>query len=66
MRKHLKSQNANELAAKTYSVATTQEHTGNIVEDVFNSRKEENNQIDVKPVNSVLENKTDNVKSRYI
>ncbi len=53
-----KIQNANELAAKTYSVATTQEHTGNIVEDVFNSRKEENNQIDVKPVNSVLENKT--------
>ena len=52
-----KIQNANELAAKTYSVAT-QEQTGNIVEDVFNSRKEENNQIDVKPVNSVLENKT--------
>ena len=53
-----KIQNANELAAKTYSVATTQEQTGNIVEDVFNSRKEENNQTDVKPVNSVLENKT--------
>ena len=53
-----KIQNANELAAKTYSVATTQEQTGNIVEDVFNSRKEENNQIDVKPINSVLENKT--------
>ena len=53
-----KIQNANELAAKTYSVATTQGQTGNIVEDVFNSRKEENNQIDVKPINSVLENKT--------
>ena len=53
-----KIQNANELAAKTYSVATTQEQTGNIVEDVFNSRKEENNQTDVKPINSVLENKT--------
>ena len=52
-----KIQNANELAAKTYSVAT-QEQTGNIVEDVFNSRKEENNQTDVKSVNSVLENKT--------
>lgn len=53
-----KIQNANELAAKTYSVATTQEQTGNVVEDVFNSRKEENNQTDVKPINSVLENKT--------
>ena len=53
-----KIQNANELAVKTYSVATTQEQTGNIVEDVFNSRKEAVNPIDVKPVNSVLENKT--------
>ena len=52
-----KIQNANELATKTYSVAT-QEQTGNIVEDVFNSRKEAANPIDVKPVNSVLENKT--------
>ena len=52
-----KIQNANELAAKTYSVAT-QEPSGNIVEDVFNSRKEAASQIDVKPVNSVLENKT--------
>ncbi len=53
-----KIQNVNELASKTYSVATTQEQTGNIVEDVFNSRKEAVNPIDVKPVNSVLENKT--------
>ena len=52
-----KIQNASELAAKTYSVAT-QEPSGNIVEDVFNSRKEANSPIDVKPVNSVLENKT--------
>ena len=52
-----KIQNASELAAKTYSVAT-QESSGNIVEDVFNSRKETSSQIDVKPVNSVLENKT--------
>ena len=28
------------------------------MEDVFNSRKEENNQTNVKPINSVLENKT--------
>ena len=52
-----KIQNASELAAKTYSVAT-QEPSGNIVEDVFNSRKEAASQIDAKPVNSVLENKT--------
>ena len=52
-----KIQNANELAAKTYSVAT-QEPSGNIVEDVFNSRKDANSPIDVNPVNSVLENKT--------
>ncbi len=52
-----KIQNADELAAKTYSVAT-QEQTGNIVEDVFNSRKEASAPIDAKPVNSVLENKT--------
>ena len=52
-----KIQNASELAAKTYSVATP-EPSGNIVEDVFNSRKEANSPIDVKPVNSVLENKT--------
>ncbi|MEI3391527.1 MAG: DNA mismatch repair endonuclease MutL [Clostridia bacterium] len=52
-----KIQNASELAAKTYSLAT-QEQNGNIVEDIYNSRKEENNQTDVKPINSVLENKT--------
>ncbi len=52
-----KIQNAAELATKTYSVAT-QEPSGNIVEDVFNSRKEIPSSIDVKPVNSVLENKT--------
>ena len=52
-----KIQNASELAAKTYSVAT-QEPSGNIVEDVFNSRKDANSPIDVNPVNSVLENKT--------
>ena len=52
-----KIQNASELAAKTYSVAA-QEPSGNIVEDVFNSRKEANSLIDVNPVNSVLENKT--------
>ena len=52
-----KIQNASELAAKTYSLAT-QDQNVNIVEDIYNSRKEENNQTDVKPINSVLENKT--------
>ena len=52
-----KIQNADELAAKTYSVAST-ENTGNIVEDVFNSRNNMPTVNDVKPVNSVLKNKT--------
>ena len=51
-----KIQNADELANKTYSVAT-QESSGNIVEDVFNSRKEISSPVDIKPANSVLENK---------
>ena len=49
-----KIENASELAKNTYTIGNTNT-TGNIVEDVFNSRKEMN---DVKPVNSVLENKT--------
>lgn len=48
--KAFKIENADEMAKKTYSVGTT-ESTPNIVEDIFNSRKEE-----AKPVNSVLEN----------
>ena len=51
-----KIQNADELAKKTYSLATP-EPTGNIVEDVFNSRKEQSVPISANPVNSVLENK---------
>ena len=48
--KAFKIENADEMAKKTYSVGAT-ESTPNIVEDVFNSRKEVE-----KPVNSVLEN----------
>ena len=48
--KAFKIENADEIAKKTYSVGAT-ESTPNIVEDVFNSRKEVE-----KPVNSVLEN----------
>ena len=48
-----KIENADEMAKKTYSI--TNKETGNIVEDVFNSRKEPDTQ---KQVNSVLENPT--------
>ena len=48
--KAFKIENVDEMAKKTYSVGAT-ESTPNIVEDVFNSRKEME-----KPVNSVLEN----------